>query len=182
MYCRNCGAEMNENQMVCLKCGVMSGTGKSFCPNCGNAVAPEAVVCVNCGVSLEDANHEASASNVNSESARKIQKRDLVKAIILSIVTCGIYSIYWFISLTNEINTLSGNEGDTSGGTAFLLSLVTCSIYSYYWAYKMGEKRDAMDGRNNSSGILYLVLSLFGFSIVVYALLQDSINKTLDRV
>jgi hypothetical protein len=89
---------MNENQMVCLKCGVMSGTGKSFCPNCGNAVSPEAVVCVNCGVALGEENHEASASNVNSESARKIQKRDLVKAIILSIVTCGIYSIYWFIS------------------------------------------------------------------------------------
>ena len=180
MYCRNCGAELNENQMVCLKCGVMSGTGKSFCPNCGNAVSPEAVVCVNCGISLANASG-TGASNVNPDAARQIKKRDLVKAIILSIVTCGIYSIFWFISLTNEINTLSGNEKDTTGGTAFLLSLVTCGIYSYYWAYKMGEKRDAIAGQNNSSAILYLVLSLLGFGIVVYALLQDSINKTLDR-
>lgn len=177
MYCRNCGAEMNDNQMICLKCGVMAGSGKSFCPNCGNSVAQEAVICVNCGISLQK-----TSSRVNPDAARTVQKRDLVKAIILTIVTCGIYGIYWFISLTNEMNRLTGNEGDTTGGTAFLLTLITCGIYGIYWSYKMGEKRDAMEGVNNSSAILYLVLSLLGFGIVVYALLQDSINKTLDRL
>lgn len=175
MYCKNCGEQLNENQMVCLKCGVMVGDGSGFCPNCGNAVANEAVFCVNCGASLAK-----KQEGVNPAATTGIQKRDLVKAIILSIVTCGIYSIFWFISLTNETNRLSGTEGDTSGGTAFLLCLVTCGIYGIYWSYKMGEKRDRMAGVNNSSAILYLVLSLVGLDIVVYALLQDAINKTLD--
>ena len=52
MYCKNCGALMNDNASVCVKCGCAKGTGTSYCPNCGNAVAPGAAVCLNCGVSL----------------------------------------------------------------------------------------------------------------------------------
>ena len=164
---------MNDNQAVCLKCGVEAGKGHSFCPNCGNEVAQEAVVCVKCGVSLKN---RANPRVINTVG---IAERDLVRAIILSIITCGIYSIIWFISLTNDVNKASGNENDTNGGLSFLLSLVTCGIYGHYWAYKMGEKRDAMTGEKAFSNILYLVLSLFGFSIVVYALLQDTLNKAI---
>lgn len=36
---------MNDNQAICLKCGVEVGKGNSFCNNCGKPVAPEAAVC-----------------------------------------------------------------------------------------------------------------------------------------
>ena len=173
MYCRNCGEALNDNQAVCLKCGVEVGKGRSFCPNCGNEVAQEAVVCVRCGVPLKNS---AKPRGINTDG---IAERELVRSTILSIITCGIYSIIWFIALTNEMNKATGNEDDTNGGLSFLLSLVTCGIYGHYWAYKMGEKRDAMIGEKAFSNILYLVLSLFGFSIVVYALLQDTLNKAI---
>lgn len=176
MYCRNCGQAMNENQAVCLNCGVEAGKGDSFCPNCGNAVAPEAAICVNCGVSLKNTSAQAPTANASG-----IQKRSIVTAIILSLVTCGIYSIYWFIVLTNDMNKASGRTSDTSGGVAFVLSLVTCGIYEYYWAYKIGEKRDIVANEKSSSGIIYLVLSLFGFGIVAYCLAQDALNKAVDR-
>lgn len=175
MYCKNCGEMMNENQDVCLKCGVAKGTGNSFCPNCGIAVVPEAVICVKCGISLKKNN-----GNTTKGSTDGIKKRSIVTAIILSLVTCGIYSIYWFVALTNEMNKASGRENDTNGGIAFLLSLVTCGIYSYFWAYQMGEKRDIVANENGSSNILYLVLSLFGLGIVVYGLLQDTLNKAVE--
>lgn len=35
-----------------------------------------------------------------------VKQRDIVVAIILSIVTCGIYGIYWTICLVNEVNCL----------------------------------------------------------------------------
>ncbi len=56
MFCRNCGEQLNENQAICLKCGVKVGEGNAFCSNCGKEVAPEADVCLNCGVSLKKAN------------------------------------------------------------------------------------------------------------------------------
>ncbi len=53
MYCKNCGENMNDNQAICLKCGVKTGNGVSFCSNCGNAVSPNADVCMNCGVAIK---------------------------------------------------------------------------------------------------------------------------------
>ena len=55
MYCRNCGEAMNDNQAICLKCGVKTGEGTAFCPNCGQAVAENAEVCLSCGVALKKA-------------------------------------------------------------------------------------------------------------------------------
>ncbi len=54
MFCTNCGAPMNDNQAVCLSCGVKTNVGKNFCSNCGNAVAPNAEVCLGCGVALNN--------------------------------------------------------------------------------------------------------------------------------
>lgn len=109
-----------------------------------------------------------------------IQKRNIAVCIILSIVTCGIYGIYWFICLNNDTNTASNTFG-TSGGMAFLLTLVTCNIYGIYWSYKQGEKIDAAKMNrgilSSNSGVLYLILTLFGFSIVAWALMQNELNQ-----
>ena len=180
MYCKTCGEYMNDNQAVCLKCGVEAGKGKAFCPNCGNAVLEEAVICVKCGVSLKDGKNFNNSENPFAEpNLENIKTRSIVTAIILSLVTCGIYSIYWYIVLTNEMNKASGRIADTSGGACFLLGLVTCGIYNIYWAYKMGEKRDIVAKENGSSNIVYLILALFGLSIVVSALVQDTLNKAI---
>ncbi|MBE6648635.1 MAG: TM2 domain-containing protein [Ruminococcaceae bacterium] len=50
MYCKNCGQQMNDNQAICLACGVEKGKGNAYCSNCGAALAPNASVCMNCGV------------------------------------------------------------------------------------------------------------------------------------
>ena len=109
-----------------------------------------------------------------------VQQKNIALCIVLSLVTCGIYGIYWFITLTNDLNTATGEEG-TSGGVAFLLSLVTCSIYMYYWAFKCGEKvykiRQQNGEAGGSNGVLYLILCLFGLGIVTYALVQSELNK-----
>lgn len=108
-----------------------------------------------------------------------VQPRSIPLCIILSIITCSIYGIYWFICLTNEVNEVT-QEQDTSGGMAFLLSLITCGIYAIYWGYKMGDKLDRARVRNNvptsSFPILFLVLNLFGLSIVTCAIIQSELN------
>lgn len=53
MFCKNCGEAMNDNQAICIKCGVKVGTGNAFCANCGNALPENADVCMNCGVAVE---------------------------------------------------------------------------------------------------------------------------------
>lgn len=116
-----------------------------------------------------------------------MQVRNIGLSIFLSIITCGIYGIYWFVVLTNETNEASGHAADgTSGGMAFLFSLITCGIYSIYWAYKMGEKmNEAKAARNipsdSNTSILYLILSIIGLQIIVYALVQNDMNKMVSQ-
>ena len=110
-----------------------------------------------------------------------LQKRSISTAIILNILTCGIYGIYWFIKLNDEINYITNSQNDTSGVMAFLLGLITCGVYNYYWMYKMGRKLDdfaVMRGFAPASrGVACLILSLFGLGVVSYAIMQDSINR-----
>lgn len=109
-----------------------------------------------------------------------IQQRNIATCIILSLVTCGIYGIYWWVMITDESNAISPEYATASGVKSVLLTLVTCGIYYYYWAYKMGEKLDnakAARGMQSGSGnILYLLLCIFGLGIVAYALMQNDLN------
>ena len=111
-----------------------------------------------------------------------IKQRNIATCIILSIVTCGIYSIIWFISMVDDLNVASGYQQDQSGGTVFLLSLVTCGIYQYFWLYKAGEKVNAIKQRSgmmpdSNSGVIYLLLAIFGLGIVSFAFIQTELNK-----
>ena len=114
-----------------------------------------------------------------------IRSKNIAVSIILSIVTCGIYGIVWFININDDVNTVSGNQNATSGGIAFLLTLITCNIYGLYWMYQMGSRLDDAAAQRGlltqNRGIIYLLLSFFGLSIVSYALMQDQLNKYADN-
>lgn len=53
LYCKNCGAEMNDNQDICIKCGVKKGVGTAFCANCGQTMQEGSEVCLSCGVAVK---------------------------------------------------------------------------------------------------------------------------------
>lgn len=110
-----------------------------------------------------------------------VQQRNIALCIVFSIITCGLYMVYWFVKMTDEANTVSTQNQTASGGMAFLFSLITCGIYTWYWMYKQGAKIDeAKMNRGISSsntGILYLILSIVGLGIVSYALMQSELNK-----
>lgn len=110
-----------------------------------------------------------------------MQKRSIIVSIILCIVTCGLYGLYWMAQLNDGINALSHRQG-SSGGMVVLLSIITCGIYMLYWLYQMGKAVEEIHMKNNamcgSAQIVYLLLGIFGFSIVSFALMQDEINQT----
>ena len=113
-----------------------------------------------------------------------IKKRDLVTSIILSIVTCGIYGIVWFIGLTDDAKAASNDETLQSGGMAFLLTLITCGIYGFFWAYKMGKAinkaRVEKGMTDDDKSTLYIILQIFGLGIVNYALMQNDLNEIAE--
>ncbi len=115
----------------------------------------------------------------------KIEKRSIPLCIILSLVTCGIYGLYWMYKLTEDTHQAVGRRTTASGGMAVLYSIITCSIYLFYWQYKMGEsilaaKEQRGIAADKNIPIIYLVLSLFGLALVSDALLQSALNDVAD--
>ncbi len=78
------------------------------------------------------------------------KNRNIALCIIFAIISCGIYTLYWIVALTDETNQIAGEPDDTSGVTTLILTIVTCGIYGLYWAYKRGEKIDKAHQRRGS--------------------------------
>lgn len=108
-----------------------------------------------------------------------IKERNIITQILLTIVTCGIYGVYWFITLTDDA-AKANNDPEFTGVKAFLFTLITCGIYGIYWNYKIGKEifeanqKHGINASDNS--VLYLILSIFGLSIVTYCLAQNELN------
>lgn len=84
MFCRNCGAEINENAAACMSCGFAKGTGEKFCAVCGKEVNPGAAVCVSCGAALK----QVAAANGE-------QKSKLVAVLLAFFLgSIGIHDFY----------------------------------------------------------------------------------------
>ena len=113
-------------------------------------------------------------------------KRSIPLSIVLSFITVGLYALYWVYTLTEEAHAAAGERTTASGGMVILFSLLTCGIYSLYWLYKMGEtivmakQKRGMTADTNLP-IIYLVLALFGFGIISYALMQSALNDIIDH-
>lgn len=102
------------------------------------------------------------------------QERSFIKWILLSIVTCGIYDLYFIYKLAQDMNTVCNGDGEETPGLAsyFFLSLVTCGVYAYYWYYKLGDRMQKNAPRYNfsinesgSTILLYLLINLISGGI-----------------
>ena len=114
---------------------------------------------------------QAQAQAAGYPTATRIPtNRSLIAYILLSIITCGIYSYYFIYSIARDVNTMCREDGQKTGGLlAFiLLSFVTCGFYGLYWEYKLGNRlaanapRYGLTFQENGTSVLlwYLVGAL----------------------
>lgn len=68
--------------------------------------------------------------------------RSLVAYILLSLITCGIYSWYFIYALARDVNAVCAGDGKSTAGLVklILLSMITCGFYSFYWYYALGNR------------------------------------------
>lgn len=122
--------------------------------------------------------------NRKGKSFMQITNRNIVTAIILSIVTCGIYGIYWYYMILNDLYT--ANNLPSKAGTDILLTIVTCGIYGIYMAYQMGKMVNSAHIQwglpEKDDSVVYLLLFFFGLGIVNYCLVQTDLNDNLGPV
>jgi hypothetical protein len=111
---------------------------------------------------------------------RKI--RNPIYVIIFSIISCGIYLIYWTYVTNQQINELLGAE-DVSPA----LSIVGCFCWPVLWYvwYKWDKSlltiTEGTNARYNSNFVLWVVLSIVGFGhFVTEFQVQDTLNSIYE--
>ena len=111
-------------------------------------------------------------------------KISIVKAVILTVVTCGIYNIFWTYKQMNVVNGLLGRN-QFSFGRWLLLTLITCGIYHIYYEYIMATALIEAQKKYGTTVVESLpttsiILSFFGLVIMVDAIQQHEINKIYE--
>lgn len=168
--------------MFCSKCGNGVADGTAFCPKCGNPLggAPLEKKLENSAAQAFDAsgNELRSAFNdIRSSFAggsgaapyageRLNTDRGLIIYIILSLITCGIYSYYFLYAMARDINIACEGDGERTAGLLqfVVLSFVTCGIYAWIWYYKLGNRlaenapRYGMHFQENGTTVLMWLL------------------------
>ena len=116
-------------------------------------------------------------------------EKSVAACVILSIVTCGIYTFFWMWNVVKKIRMVTGQTDDCVG--EYLL-LMLVPYYNVYWVYTRGKKlyeNAAFRGvQISDNSTLYLVfnilgvLNILGLQIVSYAMIQDQLNSLARRV
>ena len=107
-----------------------------------------------------------------------IKKRNIVTAILLSIVTCGIYCVYWQYQTIKNTRLL---QGKTKGAFGELVLNFVVPFYGYYWWFTRGKLISNTlknEGKKPASKAgLFLVLTICGGVLICMAVAQSDFNK-----
>lgn len=129
-YCRHCGADMLDEAVVCIKCGVSDKspvtTEKAYCRACGAEISSKAAVCVKCGVSQTNQGGH-NMSNSNSTPLRRSRDGKILAGIcsgmgkkwnvnpwvfrVILIITSFLF-IGWFLDIAYIIAIFALPYGD----------------------------------------------------------------------
>ena len=166
MFCPKCGAQIADTAKFCPSCGAACSMGQQFSQMANNAFqATEQEL----GSAINEVQQSFNGGQKVPYGAERLKDdRGLASYILLSIITCGIYSYYFIYKMAHDVNVACDGDGEqTSGLVAFiLLSIITCGIYSWFWYYKLGNRLCANAPRYGmtfqENGTTVLLWLLFG--------------------
>jgi len=106
--------------------------------------------------------------------------RSPVSIVVFSILSCGIYFVWWIYTFSTELKSFLNNNEINPGMETFL-SLI-CFPYLVYWFYKAGKyvnsvRRKSGLNIDEDASLLPVILAVFGLAVVSAAVLQSTINE-----
>lgn len=108
-----------------------------------------------------------------------MKKVGIGKLIILSIVTCGIYSLVWY---WNTIKALDAEGGKSTMSPAVQFVLMFVYVGSFLFGLNANENINAIRAKKGKpevdNKVLWVVLGLI--PIVQAVLVQSAINELVD--
>jgi len=96
-----------------------------------------------------------------------VKCRSILMVYLLSILTFGIYYLYWAVQTKEEMNSLGANVP-----TGWLLII---PIANLYWWYKYCDAFAKFVSKDNN-GVLYFIIVII-LPIIIPAIVQSGLNE-----
>ncbi|MEO8253774.1 MAG: DUF4234 domain-containing protein [Flavobacterium sp.] len=114
----------------------------------------------------------------NSGNPIPVFKVDPVLVLILGIITCGLYHIYWNMKVAEVLNAVTKREVISSPIAIFAGCCFPINIYFFYLAAKEGlpEVYKRIGYMQKDDSTLLIVLG-FLFPMAAAMIVQNDINK-----
>ena len=133
-----------------------------------------------------------------------MKKKDIVTCILLSIITLGIYTIFWTVDLMFQTDKCF-KERKTSVLLKIVYTIITGGLYAIYWVYRIGKEMAAKSKYIVDKASIYAVLIFFAiasefnfvihvhntsyiyigigfiYELIVMCLIQNDLNLLIDK-
>lgn len=114
----------------------------------------------------------------------QFKRRDGLLSSIFGILTCGLYSLYFWYQYGEDVNVICAEDGKTTQNyiVAWLLGIITCGIYSLYWTYNLASRLDTASkkyGVNVESPVFFTLFMNIPFLSYFYSC--DVLNKFQEK-
>ncbi len=138
----------------------------SYCSTCGAEINPGAAVCVKCGCTVQ---------NISTPARKLKTNKGLLKYILLSIITFGIYGLVVMSSVSTDVNTVASRyDGKKTMHFCllfFIVAPITLGIASIVWFHRISNRiGNELKRRNvnyNLSCADYWLWNVLGSIIIV---------------
>lgn len=103
--------------------------------------------------------------------------RSFLKLLLLSIITLGIYEIWYLHHWTKDINTLCKDDGKNNEGVLLyiLFTLLTCGLFPIFWWFKAADRlaraavRESVAVDISGGKVLgFCILGMFTYGIFIW--------------
>jgi RNA polymerase subunit RPABC4/transcription elongation factor Spt4 len=113
--------------------------------------------------------------------SRLIEEHNIVIDVVLTLILCGLYQLYWIYREAKDVNALLASKGEkelTSPGMVVLLDIVTCGVYKVYFFWRASNALTGLEFngktiKNNTAALT--ILSVLA-PVVAFAILQSILN------
>ena len=109
-----------------------------------------------------------------------LKNRSVVSVILLTIITCGIYGLYWAYDTLSAMEQTSGREASVSAVVVLILCIVFPSVGNLLYGMAADEQLNMIKGKIGmqqvDNKVMYMILGFF-IPIVLIPIVQDEINR-----
>lgn len=101
--------------------------------------------------------------------------------LVLTLVTCGIFNLYWNYRQMQSCNELLGRD-EFSFVVWLVLTVLTCGLYHLYYQYKMGAAINEIQYTTelpitDGLPVLSVVAAFLGVGVVADCIHQHELNR-----